>query len=177
MVRCHVFHVSSSSILMITLFLVVYVLIPYMLNVFIVCFHQRNANQQHRIFVAYLIYQIFLTTVTSALLLILSYDSKYDDLQNKLSTISNVCSGISSALPNSFMHTSFSDIISPTKKPESQSLHSSSTTHIPTNSINPKNHIVFKYFKPDQRHLDFIQSVFNMLIQTISLIYPLNPIM
>ena len=90
-------------------------------------------------------------------------DSKYVDLQNKLSTISNVCAGISSSLsslPNLCMPKSFSDIISSTKKPVSQSSHSFSTTYIPTNAINKKNHIVFEHLKPDQRHLDFVKSVF-----------------
>ena len=48
-----------------------YVLIPYMLNVFIVCSHQRNDYQELHIFVEHLFYQIFITTVTSVFRLLL----------------------------------------------------------------------------------------------------------
>ncbi len=44
--------------------------------------------------------------------------------------------------------------------PVSKSSYSSSTTYIPTNAINPKNHIDFDHLKPDQRQPDFVKSVF-----------------
>ena len=117
MVICHVLHVALPSILIITLFLVIYVLIPYILNVFIICFHNRNANQEHHICVAYLIYQIFLYICDKCLSTSANSktDSKYVDLQNKLSTIFNVCDYISSSLSslhNSFTPKVFSDIVS-----------------------------------------------------------------
>ena len=90
-------------------------------------------------------------------------DSKHVHLQNKLSTISNICADISSSLsllPNSFIPKSLNLWYSIVNQ-EAQSSHSSSTTYIPTNAIYRKNHIIFEHLKPEQRHLDFVKSVFN----------------
>lgn len=163
---------TCSSIIIINTgdnFLVVHVLFPYTLSAFIACFPPRNAHQKHHIiiiFIAYYIYQIFLTTVTSVFrLLIIS------PIQNKLIFNLNYLhfSDISSTLsplPNYFVSKSFSYIVSLTKKSISQSSYSFyKTTYILVNAINPKNHFVFEHLKPNQKYLDLFNQYFTKITQ------------
>ena len=71
----------------------------YTLNVCIIWFPQRNANQEHQLFVAYLIYQIAYNCDKSLWTPANSKtDSKYVDLQNNISTLFNVWADISLSL-------------------------------------------------------------------------------